>query len=64
MVYCKYYENGKCKAIGKKIIIDCRTVKKTMPSLCKGTLSYNIALLNNDKRNGFSGTSGKINKKN
>lgn len=39
---CKYYARGKCRAFGKKIDIDCSTVKNNNPSACKNdTYSHN-----------------------
>ena len=64
MTSCKYYDNGKCKVLGEKVTINCQTVKKIMPSLCKEKLKNKLINRKNDKRNGFSGTSGKIDKKN
>ena len=35
MIRCEYCENGKCKVLGDKIMIDCQTVRDTAKDICK-----------------------------
>ena len=39
MIRCSYYDNGKCKALGDKIMIDCQTVRDTAKDVCKNDIT-------------------------